>query len=94
MFDEPATYTPPGGAARAVNGVFTDQVDVAEVGTVGYEASDTFYELRKEQAAGAVTVDDFPQQGELVLDSGAVYTVVYVTQTDTAITLGLAAVEA
>lgn len=95
VFPEPATYTAPGGGpARAVVGILSQKSD-DELATseLGYEARVTTYEIRKAAVEGPWTADYFAEQGQLVLDSGAAYVVVYVTQTDTLITLGLAAVE-
>ncbi len=62
----------------------------AEPGAFTAPGSD---EPRKDADEGPWAVDDFPEQGRLVLDSGSSYVVMTRNQTDTLITLGLAAEE-
>ncbi len=94
-FNEPAGYTPPGGGeSRPIGGIFTEGSTVERLtDELGYEAREPSYEIRKEADEGPWTVDNFAEQGELVLNTGARYVVQAITQTDTLITLILAAIE-
>ena len=97
-FSEPATYTPPvagdgDSEPRAVTGILREATTVERAtDELEYEARNTEYEIRK-GAEGGWKVDDFAEQGQLALHDGDTYTVIYVTQDDLYIRLGLAANE-
>lgn len=94
-FSEPGTFTAPGSdEPRKVVGILKQAVDI-EMATneLGYPSLVPMYEIRKNADEGPWAVDDFPEQGRLVLDSGSSYVVTTRIQTDTLITLGLAAEE-
>ena len=94
VFGERATIRAPGGADRRVVGVLRQGAEAATIADeVGYEATDVTYEIRKAADGGPWSVDDFPVQTVLTLDSGASFVVMYAAQTDTRIALGLAPVE-
>ena len=89
VFEEAGTYTPPGGTPVPITGVFSQSVDVEEQGRLGYETTDMVFEVRKAADEGPWTASSFVKKGTLVI-SGQAYTVMYITQTDTLINIGIA----
>lgn len=94
-FKEPATYTPPSNTnERRVIGIFRENVESEEVtDELVYAAHATTYEIRKQAPEGPWTIGSFAEQGRLELDSGQSFAITQITQTDTLITLYLAAMQ-
>lgn len=96
VFNEPATYTPPGGGDPvAIVGVLSQRVEpgaMAEIDEIVIAEHVNTYEIRKEADEGPWTIDSFEIQGAVQLvNGGQVFTITQSTQTDTLVTLYLAA---